>query len=492
MARSSRSSRSSTGRAGASRRQQPATWPPAWYPFAVPQQSLDNLKDYKYSAMDLSPISKYIMQPYWTWATTLFPMWIAPNLITLLGFLFVIVNVGLVLFFTPDLGTGGPSWIYFSMALGIWLYSTFDNVDGKQARRTRSSSPLGELFDHGVDALNCTFGGILQAAGAGTGLGWYFTYYTGCLYLGYLNGPTEGLLIAVASLILSGIYGPQLWSQTIGETLPFLPVTHGMGQIKLVELVIAGMFTLMVSTQIPVSVNRTIEACKAKGYNVMDALINTLPFIAAQLFVFVWITAPGSTALSSHAILLVVTFGISFGRIAAMIVLAHVTHTDYPTYLFVVVPYAGGALLARVPQLFGTTVDPVTEANYLYLIFTVITLDYTLWVLTVIHQFCTHLGIKCLTIPYPPPEPLSLEQLDSTPSTPRSAAASPAVVRKRKSAAAIKAANAAAKATPVASPAAARKANGANGANGTNGHATNGHSEPVSPRRSARLQSTKT
>lgn len=44
----------------------------------------------------------------------------------------------------------------FSYALCLWLYSTFDNVDGKQARRTGSSSPLGELFDHGCDALNCS------------------------------------------------------------------------------------------------------------------------------------------------------------------------------------------------------------------------------------------------------------------------------------------------------------------------------------------------
>ena len=29
------------------------------------------------------------------------------------------------------------------------FYKTFDAVDGKQARRTNSSSPLGELFDHG-------------------------------------------------------------------------------------------------------------------------------------------------------------------------------------------------------------------------------------------------------------------------------------------------------------------------------------------------------
>ena len=30
---------------------------------------------------------------------------------------------------------------------------TFDAVDGKQARRTSSSSPLGELFDHGIYPL---------------------------------------------------------------------------------------------------------------------------------------------------------------------------------------------------------------------------------------------------------------------------------------------------------------------------------------------------
>lgn len=31
-----------------------------------------------------------------------------------------------------------------------------DNMDGKQARKTGSSSPLGLLFDHGCDALNAT------------------------------------------------------------------------------------------------------------------------------------------------------------------------------------------------------------------------------------------------------------------------------------------------------------------------------------------------
>ena len=32
-----------------------------------------------------------------------------------------------------------------------------DGVDGKQARRTNSSTPLGELFDHGLDSWACVF-----------------------------------------------------------------------------------------------------------------------------------------------------------------------------------------------------------------------------------------------------------------------------------------------------------------------------------------------
>ncbi len=34
------------------------------------------------------------------------------------------------------------------------LNSRIDGIDGKQARRTGTSGPLGELFDHGVDSYS--------------------------------------------------------------------------------------------------------------------------------------------------------------------------------------------------------------------------------------------------------------------------------------------------------------------------------------------------
>ena len=78
----------------------------------------------------------------------------APNAITLSGFGFVILNILTMLYYTPNLDQDCPPWVYASWSIGLFMYQTFDAVDGTQARRTKQSGPLGELFDHGVDALN--------------------------------------------------------------------------------------------------------------------------------------------------------------------------------------------------------------------------------------------------------------------------------------------------------------------------------------------------
>src|SRR5271156_909794 len=69
--------------------------------------------------------------------------------ITLSGFGFVVINFLTMLWYNPTLDTDCPPWVYLSWAIGLFLYQTFDAVDGTQARRTHQSGPLGELFDHG-------------------------------------------------------------------------------------------------------------------------------------------------------------------------------------------------------------------------------------------------------------------------------------------------------------------------------------------------------
>jgi phosphatidylglycerophosphate synthase len=57
----------------------------------------------------------------------------APNLITLSGFSFVIINILTLLWYNPTLDQDCPPWVYASWAVGLFLYQTFDAVDGTQA-----------------------------------------------------------------------------------------------------------------------------------------------------------------------------------------------------------------------------------------------------------------------------------------------------------------------------------------------------------------------
>ena len=80
--------------------------------------------------------------------------WVAPNLLTLVA-LFWIIS-GALIWASQD-GSYEmifPRWTYVYVAFTVFMYQTFDAIDGKQARRTQTSSPLGQLFDHGCDAIN--------------------------------------------------------------------------------------------------------------------------------------------------------------------------------------------------------------------------------------------------------------------------------------------------------------------------------------------------
>ena len=57
--------------------------------------------------------------------------------------------------YTPNWDQDIPSWVLVVSGLCILIYYTLDCMDGKQARRTGASSPLGQLFDHGIDCISC-------------------------------------------------------------------------------------------------------------------------------------------------------------------------------------------------------------------------------------------------------------------------------------------------------------------------------------------------
>uniref|UniRef100_A0A672UTH3 Ethanolaminephosphotransferase 1 n=1 Tax=Strigops habroptila TaxID=2489341 RepID=A0A672UTH3_STRHB len=122
-----------------------------------------SLAVFKYSAVDSNPLSLYVMHPFWNTIVKIFPTWLAPNLITFSGFLLLVFNFFLMAYFDPDFYASAPD--HQHVPNGVWVVVgllnfiayTLDGVDGKQARRTNSSTPLGELFDHGLDSWACVY-----------------------------------------------------------------------------------------------------------------------------------------------------------------------------------------------------------------------------------------------------------------------------------------------------------------------------------------------
>jgi len=116
------------------------------------------LHTYKYKGGDNGYLWKYFYNPSAKKLVEFLPKTLAPNVITMVGFFFSVLPF--VLLFSMcgthmqnQKGYDIPRWFYLVEAFSYFLYRMLDEMDGKQARRTGNSSPLGLLFDHGLDAF---------------------------------------------------------------------------------------------------------------------------------------------------------------------------------------------------------------------------------------------------------------------------------------------------------------------------------------------------
>lgn len=385
----------------------------------ISDDALVHLKTYKYSSVDLSPVSKYVLGPFWNAFVELLPLWLAPNMVTLLGFCFILGNIILLEIFMPDLVGPGPSWIYFSFAFGLFMYQTMDNVDGKQARRTGTSSGLGELFDHGIDSLNCTLASLLETAAMGLGtthagvftalcpcLPMFFstweTYHTHTLYLGVINGPTEGLLIACLVMIMSGIYGPGIWTQPmnhlLGDHLPGL--ANILGETTFRDIWISLIVGSLVFTQIPFCVYNVVQARRKNGLPVAPVFLEWTPMAVYTISIGLWVFSPYSTLMEeNHLMLFCLTLAFVFGRMTTKMILAHLTHQPFPYWTVMLWPLVGGAILGNLPRFGLSQVSAQFELNYLWGYFFFALVVYFRWAFLVVGSICEYLGINALTIP---------------------------------------------------------------------------------------------
>lgn len=187
------------------------------------EEEIQNARNHKYSGSDDSLLVNYLMKYVWNWMVELFPMWLAPNVITLLGFLLEVASFSVSIVYSKCMTKEVPDWVCILDGVCLLVYQTLDNLDGKQARRTGSSSALGQFFDHGCDAIT----GVMELVKLSIvlqygptlktfilifcmSIGFFSTSWeelvTHKFYLGYLNGPDEGLFLIGWVQIFAGIF----------------------------------------------------------------------------------------------------------------------------------------------------------------------------------------------------------------------------------------------------------------------------------------------
>ncbi|KAH6888049.1 CDP-alcohol phosphatidyltransferase-domain-containing protein [Thelonectria olida] len=392
----------------------------------VRQRELPSLKDYKYSGVDRSLLSKYVLKPFYTNVVIkCFPMSMAPNLITLTGFLFVVANFLTLLWYNPTLDQDCPSWVYYSWGVGLFLYQTFDAVDGTQARRTKQSGPLGELFDHGVDALNTSLEVLLFAASQNMGQSWWTvatlfaslctfyvqtweTYHTKTLTLGVVNGPVEGVIAIIGVYFLTGYMGgAHFWQQSMLRTIG-IPSTWGIPDViynfSFTEwYMIQGGIVLIFNT-VESSAN-VIRARRDRGDRSRGALLGLVPFFSVWSMIVAYLYLQPRIR-ECHLIPFALFAGIINAYSVGQIITAHLVHLRFPYYnvlgLLLVFGVADsmGPILQKYlgfgwPSALGSDVYQVA---YMFLMSGVALGVYGSFVVDVIVTICDYLDIWCLTI----------------------------------------------------------------------------------------------
>lgn len=211
----------------------------------------------------------------------------------------------------------------------------FDLLDGKQARRTGTSSPLGLIFDHGCDAAT-TF---LFTMGLGTStrldstlyfaLIWMMTafpfflntweeYYTGELNLPVINGVSEGAVIACLIMISGGLF-PEFWVQQatiFGHTIKFNEIAVILG------LSSGCLFGL-------ISVYNVLTRFKDQRE---DAVWNIFIFFYLVFTLMLVIFYADSEIIRSYPKVIILVYGFAFAKLVGHLQLAHLAGSRFLQY----------------------------------------------------------------------------------------------------------------------------------------------------------------
>lgn len=308
---------------------------------------LSGFTNYKYSAVDTSPIGKYITHPFWNWVVEFVPLWLAPNVLTFVGFLLLLCNYMIMTYYDLEFYASSndhpqyssiPNWVWLICAFNNFLSHTLDGIDGKQARRTQSSNPLGELFDHGLDswatlflpiALYSVFGRGDYSVGVfhiysillGTMLSFISShwekYNTGVLYLPW--GYDASQLAMTLFYLITFFGGYEMWKFTV-------PIINQPASVMIEIIVHMGFLGLTIPTTL-YNIYKSYRDKTGKMRCFKEAMRPLVSSLSLFILLILWATFSKYQIMEKHPRLFMWTTGTAFSNIACRLIVAQMSNT---------------------------------------------------------------------------------------------------------------------------------------------------------------------
>eukprot|EP00922_Rhytidocystis_sp_ex-Travisia-forbesii_P025866 GHVS01037945.1.p1 GENE.GHVS01037945.1~~GHVS01037945.1.p1 ORF type:complete len:535 (+),score=52.60 GHVS01037945.1:561-2165(+) len=391
----------------------------------ISEQGLKNLDVWKYKSGGCTHLDR-LMNPWWEFVARHTPKSLAPNLLTLFGFVSTITALILVLVHMPTLEEEAPRWLYFTVAVLLFIHQTADAVDGKHARNTGASSPLGQIFDHGCDAFSTIFAVFVAAATARLGLSWATFTLLGLLQMQMFiytwwelhfhvyrcstgaAGVTEGQFIMMVVAIAAGIFGPSVFLMTVDDVFPHCTadIIRALGLSGLrVQAILATPFYLLLMYML---LEDLIKGCRTAPEKSCIQLVGCVAHIIVQYFFY----ASGLMRLYPCLCLLIIIANSSIVALrmnisaACRIPLSAIHWPAIPFYVVGVFLYISGHV--RPNEVGGWTRgghghsvlegwDPRITICVLVcmLLWAVVYLSDFMW--TAVNDICGYLGIYCFS-----------------------------------------------------------------------------------------------
>ena len=363
------------------------------------ESQLRRLAKHKYNAVVETLLDPYL-QVWWRWfIEKCIPLWLAPNTITILGLIINLLTTLILVYFSPQARSEVPSWSLHLNGFGLFIYQTLDAVDGKQARRTGTSSPLGELFDHGCDALSMVV--VITGASIALKLGqiphwmvivsvgasamFYFThwraYVSGVVRFGVID-VTELQVLGVIIFCLTGIFGQDIF---LAKT-PIL--SWEVREVLLFTALLSAAFLTILN------IYEIFQGGVGKnGSSVADTsvLSPAVPFVITLYLVYCNYAYSNDNVFGKAPCLFVFAFGFVLAKVSIVLLVACMSKSA--------IPMVDIALLCPFVQLvnihFNSQID---EYSLLWFCMIFSSLNLIQYCYAVITEICTHLNINCFTI----------------------------------------------------------------------------------------------